>query len=237
MVRIVDTTEIGYIGFETGLGSIRKSTKRIGSKLSQFTKKVGKSTKKGFIKAAPILGVAAQALNFIVPGLGAAVGLAINLGAQALSAQEQKKVLEKEAKEEERRRSAEEAERATQEAERAMTAAFMKGEPYFVSRYGVTLERFQSMTLKDRYLFLMGVVYDLNAEKFTSRGVSKERFLEMEVSDQANLLDQINRESGLLTAEEAAMGRTRTFPWTIVLLGSAAVLAVVIIIVARKSRS
>lgn len=168
--------------------SLRKTVKRVKKKV----KRVGRRAKKSFLKAAPILGVAAQALNLIVPGLGAAVGLAITSGAQALAAREAKKS----ARDQEELNVAREAEALySAEAESRIHEAYLKGEKYFISRYRMDRERFMSLPLEEKYKFLMGTIFDRHEERFRAIGISRERFLSMTPNDQTALLERMNLES------------------------------------------
>lgn len=224
--------------------SLRKSVKRVGTKAKAYTKRLVRKSEKAFVKAAPVLGVAAQALNLIVPGLGVAVGLAINVGAQALAAHDAKKAYEKAEKEasaEERaeieaaRKEAQEVlDKLGPEADKATMDAFLKGEAYFTKTYRVTREEFQSWPLQTRYRFLMGSVYDLNKDKFAAKGVTREEFLSMPMDRQTQLLDTINRESGIVTSEQASASMGKGTWTTVALVGGGAALALLVVILLIK---
>lgn len=227
---------------------VKKGAKSVGKKVKEVAKRVGRKAKKAFVKAAPVLGIVAQALNFVVPGLGVAVGLAINVGAQAIAAHDAKKAYEKAEKEataaeraelEAARKEAEEAlTELGPEADKATMDAFIKGEAYFAKKYGITREQFQSLPLNGRYQFLMGSVYDLNIDKFMAKGVTREQFLAMPVESQTKLLEMINAESGIVTTEQAiALMEGGSFPWmTAALVGGGALVVFAIILLLTRGK-
>jgi hypothetical protein len=218
-----------------GLGA-RKGLKKIGQKLKKIVKKHLKRLKKGFLKAAPILGIVALALNFIVPGLGVLVGLAINLAAGAIQMADAKKAAQKAKKVEKKAETADAAEEAVEQqaadadADQASVDAYTKGESYFVSKYGMTREKFMALTPKGRYDFLMGTTYDVNVSKFASKGVSREAFITMPIDSQTALLAQINAAAGIMTEEDAinAMLGGST-PVSLIAIGVGAVAIILIV--------
>jgi hypothetical protein len=203
--------------------------KTVPKSLRKHFDKFGKVLKKGFIKFAPILGIAAIALNFIVPGLGILVGLAINLAAGAMKMQAAKKEM-KDAKKAESADEAAEQQKVDAEADQASIDAYSKGESYFVSKYGMTRDKFMALTSKGRYDFLMGVTYDANVGKFTSAGVTRDAFVAMPIDNQTALLAQINAAGGVMTEEDAIdamFGGSSTLPIVAIGVGAVAIILVV----------
>lgn len=146
--------------------SIRKKLKKIGGKL-----------KKGFMKAAPFLAIAAQILNFI-PGLGIAVGLAITAGAaaltiaaQALQMQEGKKAMAKADKAAGKEADVEVAAKEA-EAHRTANEAFVVGEQYFTGKYGVTREEFEASPIEDKLAFLQTAIEDRQQEAVSKQNTT-----------------------------------------------------------------
>lgn len=171
--------------------SLRKTIKRIGKKVQKTTKKVGAKAQKGFVKAAPVLAVAAQGLNFLIPGLGVAVGLAVSTGAAALKARQDKKAFEKEEKAEAKvaaaQAAAQEAE-LTKQTDAQAIDAFTKGEAYFTQTYGITKEQFLALPTSEKLKFMQGTVYDQVAPDLMAAGITREKFLSMPVDEQNRIL-------------------------------------------------
>jgi len=185
----------------------------IGFSLRKTVKKVGKKAKKGLVKAAPVLAIAAQALNFVVPGLGIAVGLALTTGVAALKAKDAKKEMakqEKAASQEEAAAVAAQEVELSQQANQQMDAAYLKGEPFFAQRYGMTREKFTALPLEQKTKFLQGVIYDQQSGQLQTMGVSREKFLSLPVEEQNRVLAAV----------------VQPFPWlTISLIGGGVLLA------------
>jgi hypothetical protein len=163
-----------------GLGkSFMKSVSAVHKKIYHATvpkglrkqfKKIGGKLKKGFLKIAPILAIAAQILNFI-PGLGIAVGLAITAGAaaltisaQAIQMQEGKKAMAK-ADKAANKESDTEVAASEKEANEKANEAYVVGEKYFTDKYGVNREAFESATLEEKLSFLQTAIEDRQKEE------------------------------------------------------------------------
>lgn len=156
----------------------RKVFKKIVPKaLRKQLKKIGGKLKKGFVKAAPWLAIAAQLLN-IIPGLGIAVGLAITAGAaavtiaaQAIQMQEGKKAMAKADKEAGKEADVEVAAKE-EEAHMKADEAFVVGETYFTEKYGVTLEEFKASPLDQKLAFLQTAIEDRQQEATTKHNTT-----------------------------------------------------------------
>lgn len=151
--------------------------KTVPKALRKQFKKVGGKLKKGFLKAAPFLAIAAQILNFI-PGLGIAVGLAITAGAaaltitaQAIQMQEGKKAM---AKADKAAGKEADVEVAAKEAEAHTKAneAFVIGETYFTEKYGVTREEFEASPLESKLAFLQTAIEDKQKEETSKQNTT-----------------------------------------------------------------
>jgi hypothetical protein len=132
--------------------------------------RVGKLAKKEFIKIAPYLSIVAQILNFI-PGLGVLVGLAISIGAAALTVGAKVVDAKTKARAAKKLEATKEAEldaqvaKAEADANKAADDAYDKGEPYFVQKYGLTKTMYASLNLDDKLAFLQQAVEDADAEQ------------------------------------------------------------------------
>ena len=180
-------------------------------RLRDAIRRAGGKLKKVLVKAAPFIAIAAQILNFI-PGLGVLVGLAIMAGAAAVSvgaAVIQQKETKKKMKEAEKQ--AEAAERAEEqaryeEAGKKADEAYAKGAPYFGPKYGMTQDKWNKLTNKDKLTFLNTAVFDMHPEDAAKLGVTREAFLQMLPEEQVVVLaklggagDEVFDESSPLT--------------------------------------
>jgi phosphate/sulfate permease len=163
---------------------------RVYAHQKRVMKKFRKKVLPKLIKAAPWLAIAAEALNFIVPGLGVAVALAITFAASAYKLDQAKKAkakIKKLTKEEEAKADAE-INQAESEADKATMSAYDKGADYFQKSYKITRADFQSRPIDERIRLLHIAIYDQHAPTMIKMGVTRDAFVKMTVDDQADAL-------------------------------------------------
>jgi len=165
------------------LGSLRKSVRK-------HIKKVGKVAKKAFMKAAPFLQIASLALNFIVPGLGVAVGLALSVASSALAAKEAQKAAKEAEKGAEAEAAGQEAAQHEMQARVQMAAAYDKAPEFFQKKYGMSRANFTGLPLEDQMRFMNLALYDQHAPKFAAAGITREQFAAKPLEEQAELMAQ-----------------------------------------------
>jgi len=205
-MRVAEKTHIGALrsdffgrvpemSFYTGslkgdLGiSLRKTVKKVGKTAKGVVKKVGKglkrvgkkitkAAKKTLMKYGSVIALASQLLNFVVPGLGVAVSLAITAGSAALNARASVQASKKAGKAAEQEAAAAEADakQKEDEAEKSAMDAYLKGEEFFVREYDMTRERFEKLSLEEKLEFLAAVTadYDAHVAKLMEQGEADE---------------------------------------------------------------
>ena len=147
-------------------------------------------TKKWFLANAKYLSLAAQVLNFIVPGLGVLVSFAISASALALSLVEAKKAKAMAAKAE----KASDAEIAAaqvdadKDANKALDEAYVKGGLYFTTAYGMTNDNWSALSVEGKNKFLNVVLYDQHAPAMQKMGVTREAFQAMSAGEEQEAL-------------------------------------------------
>jgi hypothetical protein len=154
--------------------------------MKQFRKKVLPK----LIKAAPWLAIAAEALNFVVPGLGVAIAMAITIAAAAYKLAEAKKAkakIKKLTKDEEAKANVEIAQ-SDASADKATMDAYDKGAAYFQKSYNISRADFQSRPLDERIRLLNVAIYDQHTPAMVKMGVTRDAFAKMAVGDQADAL-------------------------------------------------
>lgn len=173
---------------------VKEAPKRLAKQVKSAKKsatRFGKTAKKEFVQMAPVLAVAAQGLNFLVPGLGVAVGSALVAGAKALQVKEAQKAAKAEDKKAQEEAAKQEAvaKKATDD---AAVTAYVQGETFFAQNYGMTKEKFQALSTDDKMRFLNVVVYDQNSDHFQQLGISREMFAELALDEQAVAIASLN---------------------------------------------
>ena len=165
------------------------------TRVHEFTSRLGKKVRKHFPTYAPWLSIAAQALNFVIPGLGVAVGFAISAASAAIQLHaakkaetEFKKLSDKAAREVQA-----EVDQANAEAEAAMMTAFDKGAPYFTQDYGVSRSQFAAFPMEEKVRFLNLVLYDQHADLMETI-VPRDAFMRMPVEEQSSALSFMSQE-------------------------------------------
>jgi len=150
-------------------------------------------TKQWFMKNSLYLSIAAQLLNFIVPGLGVLVSLAISASSLALSIVEGKKAKALAAKAE----KASDAETAVAEADadrdanKALDEAYSKGGLYFTTAYGMTSDKWAALSVEGKNKFLNIVIFDQHATDMQKQGVGRDAFQAMSVGEQQEALSKM----------------------------------------------
>ncbi len=212
---------------------VKSGVKRVGRKVRKFTSRVVRKHKKVFTRYGGYIAMAAQALNFVVPGLGAAVGAAVGTAHKAMVTRQQKKEIEEMEKADRAAMAQEEAALAKEEAalwEQANAEAdkaYDKGEALFSSApYFMTRDKWAKLTAEDKIRFLNTAVYDADADKLQKMGVTREMFLAMTPEEQAEILAL---SAGMADAEGPDIG-------TIVLIagGTVALLAVTYLLLRKR---
>lgn len=185
---------------KTAVRAVRKTERRVWKKvapkrLHEFTSRLGKKLRKHFPTYAPWLAIAAQALNFVIPGLGVAVSFAISATSTAMKLHAAKKaeIAMKKAEEQAEREVQAELDEANKKAEEAMMSAYDKGAPYFTEAYGMTRENFQALPMEGRLKFFNIVLYDQHAD-LMEKIVPRDAFQKMTLEQQSNALAFMSQE-------------------------------------------
>lgn len=165
------------------LADIRKAVRK-------HIKKVGRVAKKAFVKAAPFLQIASLPLNFVVPGLGVAVGLAISVGSKAIAAKEAEKTARKAENQAEAEAASQEAAQNEMQARVQMSAAYDKAPDFFQKNYGMSRTNFTGLPLEDQMKFMNLALYDQHAAKFAAAGITREQFAAKSLEEQSELMAQ-----------------------------------------------
>lgn len=170
---------------------VGKAVVRIHADVVAHVRKV--FTKKWFMKAAPYLSIAAQLLNFVVPGLGVLVGLAISASSMALSLVEAKKAKQAMAKAEDaaNKEIAADQVAADAEANKALDAAYVKAGLYFTTTYGMTDVKWAALPVEGKNKFLNVVIWDQHAKAMQDMGSTRDTFQALSVGEQQELLSKM----------------------------------------------
>jgi hypothetical protein len=183
---------------------VGKAIRRIQADVVAHVRKV--FTKKWFMKAAPYLAIAAQILNFVVPGLGVLVSLAITASSTALSMVEAKKAQKAVAKAEAAANKEVAADQAAAdvEANKALDDAYSKAGLYFTTTYGMTDIKWAALPVEGKNKFLNIVIYDQHAKAMQDMGVTRDAFQEMGVGEQQEALSKMAEKLPQAQAAQAA---------------------------------
>lgn len=201
----------------------RKFQKRVFQKvaperLQKYVSRLGKKSRGWIVKAAPFVSIAAQLLNFIIPGLGVAVSLAVSAVATSIKisdANKAKRHMKKAEIKAEKEVQAEVA-AADKKAEEALVAAYDKGAEFFKEEYDMTKEKFVALPLEGKSKFLNIVIYDQHAENMVNTGVTREAFQKMDLAQQsealANMAQSLPNSPGKFDAEKIASETPEALP-------------------------
>lgn len=193
----------------------RKFQKRVFQKvaperLQKYVSRLGKKGRGWLVKAGPFASLAANLLNFLIPGLGVAVSLAISAVVTAVKisdANKMKRHMKKAEKQAEKDVQAEVAE-ADKKAEEALNAAYDKGAELFVEDYGMTKEKFMALPMEEKSRFFNVVIYDQHTENMVNTGVTRDAFKKMPLAEQmealANMAQALPGSPGTFDAEKIA---------------------------------
>lgn len=176
---------------------VRRVFKKVAPKrVQEFTSRLGKKAKRVFLKYAPWIAIAAQALNFLIPGLGILVGLAINAAAMAIQVHDARRAKKKVEKAQEAADI--EASKAEKEADEkanvALMAAYDGGEKLFVDQYDMTRVKYQALSVEEKTRFLDAVIYDQHADLMEQLGVKRDDFQKMPIANQQQALAMMSQE-------------------------------------------
>lgn len=151
----------------------------------------------------PVLATAANAINFIIPGVGTAISAGITLAGATMATIEARNAAIKMAKElgqpltpDETRMFDEEEKLYGEMATGYMDEAYYKAEQYFTDRLGVPRSEWEAMDFDDKVRTIDRAVYDANRSTFESAGITEEDYLKLGIMEQEELL----RELGVTTA-------------------------------------
>jgi type II secretory pathway pseudopilin PulG len=150
-------------------------------------------TKKWFMKNSLYLSLAAQLLNFIVPGLGVLVALAISISSAALALSEAKKAKAMARKVETASDQASAADQAAADADanKALDAAYVKAGLYFTTTYGMTNDKWAALSVEGKNKFLNLVLFDQHASEIQKQNVTRDQFQAMSVGDEQGVLSKM----------------------------------------------
>lgn len=183
---------------------VGKAVVRIHADIVAHVRKV--FTKKWFMKAAPYLAIAAQLLNFVVPGLGVLVGFAISASSTALALSEAKKAKKAMAKAEaaaDKEIAADQAS-ADAEANKALDEAYSKAGLYFTTTYGMTDIKWAALSVEGKNKFLNVVIYDQHAKAMQAMGITRDAFQAMSVGEEQEALSKMAQQLPEAKAAQAA---------------------------------